>query len=90
MLRGLKSVELGVGVRPEVLVRLMLSRSSVSYAVEISALVSGESKARPRAGGVADGLAGLGVLFGCSTFRFLVLIYLTSSVGTGISARVVC
>jgi hypothetical protein len=89
MLRGLKSIKLGVGIRPEVLARLMLSRSSVSYAVEISALVSGKNKARPRAGGVANGLADLEMFFNYNTFRFLIPIYLTSSVGTSINARVV-
>jgi hypothetical protein len=86
MLRGLESVKLGVNIRPEVLACLMLSRSSVSYAVEISALVSGKSKAKPQVESVANGLASLEVFFNYDTFRFLVLIYLTSSVGTSINA----
>jgi hypothetical protein len=89
MLRGLKSVELGVDARPEVLARLMLSRSSVSYAVKISALISGKNEARPQIKNIANGLVGLKMLFSYNTFRFLILIYLTSSVRTGISARVI-
>jgi hypothetical protein len=85
MLRGLKNVKLGVSIRPKILARLMLNRSSVFYAVKISALISDKSKARPRTGDIANGLIDLRVFFNYNTFRFLIFIYLTSSIKTNIS-----